>query len=201
MHRAVRASWEIGVDQPQHLLIGLFIRDVAGVPSRHSWLPPASPAVLRAGEQASMVAGRQWDAWWDQAVREASRAEAAGWPPDLSSWWTPPEFESLNAAPELRVIVAAHFFDAVRWSGDRHREHGATMQSRDRGLVESTIVKKMEHDLRRKAQPFHLWVTEIPVDGQHFWQMGPGQVLVSADLLRDTDQYRERLTPVVEALF
>ena len=29
-----QASWQISTDQPRHLLVGLFIRDVAGVPSR-----------------------------------------------------------------------------------------------------------------------------------------------------------------------
>src|SRR5664279_5495425 len=42
VHEANRARWQISTDQPQHLVIGLFIRDVAGVPSSHSWLPPTS---------------------------------------------------------------------------------------------------------------------------------------------------------------
>lgn len=60
VHEANHASWQISTDQPQHLVIGLFIRDVAGVPSRNSWLPPASPTVPRAGDQAPDVAGQQW---------------------------------------------------------------------------------------------------------------------------------------------
>jgi uncharacterized protein YndB with AHSA1/START domain len=32
MHEANQASWQISTDQPQPLVIGLFIRDVAGVP-------------------------------------------------------------------------------------------------------------------------------------------------------------------------
>jgi hypothetical protein len=68
VHEAGRASWQITIDQPQSLVIGLFIRDVAGVPSRHTWLPPASPAVSRAGDQAPEVAGLQRDSWWNQAL-------------------------------------------------------------------------------------------------------------------------------------
>jgi hypothetical protein len=200
VHEADQASWQISTDQPQPLVIGLFIRDVARVPSRNSWLPPASPAVPRAGDQAPDVAGQQWDDWWNQALREERQTDGADWPPDLRFWWTPPAFESLHAAPELQVIVVAHFFDAVRWSNDRHQEHGATMQGRG-GLLETKLVRDMELALARTARPFHLRITEIPVHGEQFWQLRTDHVLVSAALLRDAAQYRQRLMPVVEALF
>jgi len=200
VHEVDQASWQISTDQPQPLLIGLFIRDVAGVPSRKSCLPPASPTVPRAGEQAPDAAGPQWDDWWNQALREEHQSDDADWAPDLSFWWTPPAFESLHGAPELQAIVAAHFFDAVRWSNDRHQEHGATMQSSG-GLLETRLVRDIQRALARTARPFHLRITEIPVDGQQLWQLRPDHVLVSAALLRDTAQYRQSLTPVVEALF
>jgi hypothetical protein len=200
VHEAGRASWQISTDQPQPLVIGLFIRDVAGVPSRNSWLPSASPAVQRAGDQAPDVAGLQWDDWWNQALREEGQVDDADWPPDLRRWWTPPAFESLHAAPELQAIVAANFFDAVRWSNDRHQEHGATMHSTVGALFETRHVRDMERARARKAQPFHLRITEIPVHGQQLWQLRPDHVLVTAALLRDTAQYRQRIMPVVEAL-
>jgi hypothetical protein len=201
VHKANQASWQISTDQPQPLVIGLFIRDVAGVPSRSSWLPPASPAVPRAGDQAPDATGLQWDDWWNQAVLEEDQADGADWPPDLSSWWTPPAFESLHAAPELQEIVAAHFFDAVGWSNDRHQEHGATMQSSVGALFATKLVRTMERALVRTARPFHLRITEIPVLGQQLWQLRPDHVLVSSALLRDTAQYQQQLIPVVEALF
>ncbi len=201
MHKSGRASWQIHIDQPRPLAIGLFIRDVAGVPSRHSWLPLASPAVARAGDRAPEAAGLQWDAWWDQAVREERKADDAAWPPDLFSWWTPPAFEALGSAPELKEIVAAHFFDAVRWSHERDQEHGATMVSSVGALFETNLVRDMERAQGRPAQPFSLWITEIPVAGQQFWQLRPDHLLVTADLLRDTARYRQRLAIVVKALF
>src|SRR5674476_609 len=67
VHEANQASWQISIDQPQPLVIGLFIRDVAGGPSRNSWLPRASPAVPHSGDQAPDGAGFQWDYWWNQA--------------------------------------------------------------------------------------------------------------------------------------
>ena len=201
MYKAGQTSWQISTDQPQPLAIGLFIRDVAGVPSHHAWLPPASPAVARTDGPALAAAGVQWDAWWDRTLGDERKADDADWPPDLSSWWTPPAFESLDAAPELQEIVAAHFFDAVRWSNDRSQEHGATLQSSVGALFETKLVRTMERALARTARPFHLRITEIPVLGQQLWQLHPDHVLVTAGLLRDTAQYRQRLTPVVEALF
>jgi len=201
VHKADRASWQIRIDQPQSLAIGLFIRDVAAVSSRHSWLPPASPAVPRSGDQAPEAAGPQWDHWWDQALRLEGPAAGADWPPDLSSWWTPPGFGSLDAAPELQEIVAARFFDSVRWSEDRRQEHIATSKSSLGELVETKLVRDMERAQGRTAQPFSLWITEIPVAGQQFWQLRTDHLLVTADLLRDTALYRQRLVPVVKALF
>jgi hypothetical protein len=199
VHTADRARWQIRTDQPQPLVIGLFIRDVAGVPSRNSWLPPASPAVQRAGDQAPDLAGLPWDHWWNQALREEGQVDDADWPPDLRRWWTPPAFQSLHAAPELQAIVAKRFLEAVRWSNDRHQEHGATMQSSG-GLLETKLVRDMERAPARRAQPFHLRITEIPVQGQQLWQLRPDHVLVTAALRRDTAQYRQRVMPVVEAL-
>jgi hypothetical protein len=105
------------------------------------------------------------DDWWSQALREERHADNGIWPPDLSSWWTPPAFESLRAAPELQAIVAANFFDAVRWSKARHQEHGATMHSSVGTLFETRLVRNMERARARKTQPFHLRITEIPVAG------------------------------------
>lgn len=83
----------------------------------------------------------------------------------------PTAFESLDAAPEPREIVAMHFLDAVRWSNDGSQEHGATLQIGDRGLVETMLVQNMERALARTAPPFRLRVAVIPVDGPHFWQL------------------------------
>src|SRR5665647_613823 len=116
VHQAGRASWQISTDQPQPLVIGLFIRDVAGVPSGNNWLPPTSPTVPRAGDQAPEAAGLQWDDWWNQALREERQADNRNWPPDLSSWWTPPAFFLVDPT-RLRVSRCG-----ARAPGDRRRE-------------------------------------------------------------------------------
>ncbi len=195
-----KANWQLSINDPAPLSIGLFIRDVAAVPSREDWVPLASPAVPGADTKASEAAGQQWDAWWHEALLRERQADATEWPPDVSSWWTPPDFEALERAPELQAIVAAHYLTAVKWSSDRHQEHGVSMRISDRGLAETTLVENMERALSRTPRSFHLRITEIPVEGQQLWRLQPDHVLVTADLLRDTARYLRHLTPVLEEL-
>lgn len=88
------------------------------------------------------------------------------------SRWAPPSFDALAEAPALRAVVARHFSDAASWAQTRKQEHVDTVLSPKRP----------------------------PVEGQHLWQLHPDHVLISAALLRDTAEYRRRLTPVVQAL-
>jgi len=48
MRQTGPASWCVGIDEPEAPVLGLFVRDVAGLTSRHVWLPPAAPATPRA---------------------------------------------------------------------------------------------------------------------------------------------------------
>ena len=108
-------------------------------------------------------------------------------------------------------VVARHFDNARQWGRDRKQEHIELMigsptrlfQRRRKGrwhLVEHNLVADLEREAGRKAQPFQLLVTEIPVAGRELWQLDPHHVLVTAELLRDSDEYRRRMTPVVRAL-
>ena len=80
------------------------------------------------------------------------------------------------------------------------QEHIDTVLRPGRPLVETTLVADLERTSGRRARPFHLRVTEIPVAGQHLWQLHPDHILISAALLRDTNEYRRRLTSVVQSL-
>lgn len=211
MREAGRTSWRIGIDEPQPLVIGLFVRDVAGLTSRHAWLPPAVPATPRANGKGPEDAARQWDLWWDRALlfdwtMDGQSQEQLG-----ALWWTPPDFDSLQSAPALQEVVARHFSDAVAWSRDRKREHVELMigtpdprpfhRGRSgRGLVETKLVADLERNLGRRARPFQLRITEIPVAGKELWQLDPHHVLLTAELLSDSDEYRRRITPVLQAL-
>lgn len=204
-------SWLIEIDEPQPLVLGLFVRDVAGLTSRHDWLPHCVPAIPRANGEGPEEAARQWDLWWDSALQLDRDMEGQSPAQPAASLWTPPDFESLRPTPALQAVVASHFFDAVAWSHERKREHIDLMTGtadprpfrrvRDgRGLVETTLVADLEDKLGRRAQPFQLRITEIPVAGRQLLQLAPDHVLITAELLRDSDEYRRQITPVLQAL-
>ena len=191
MRPAGPASWRIDMDEPQPLVIGLFMRDAAGLKSRHTWLPHCAPAIARANSEGSEEAAHQWDLWWDRSLSNNWNG------PDLSQgqlaamWWLPPDFESLQSAPALQEVVARHFDDARQWGRDRKREHIE--------LMIGTPDPRPFHR-GRGVEPFRLRITKIPVAGKELWQLDPHHVLLSAELLRDSDEYRRRITPVLLAL-
>ena len=211
VREAGRTSWRIGIDEPQPLVIGLFVRDVSGLTSSHVWLPHSVPATPRANGEGSEEAARQWDLWWDRALlfdwtMEGQSQEQLG-----ALWWTPPDFDSLRSTPALQAVVARHFSDAVAWSRDRKREHVELMigtpdprpfhrGTRGRGLDLTRLVAGLERDLGRRAHAFHLRITVIPVAGKELWQLDPHHLLLTDELLRDSAEYRARITPVLQAL-
>jgi hypothetical protein len=200
MHAAGRMSWQMIGDLSEQLTIGLFVRDAAALHSEFAWLPPVSPAVTGSAPQEPEEAGTQWDAWWTQAVARDRAWNGPDRPVLAVSWWTPPFFDALAEAPALRAAVARHFSDAASWAQTRKQEHIDTVLSPEGSLVETTLVADLERTSGRRARAFSLRLTEIPVEGQHLWQLHPDHVLISAALHRDTAEYRRRLTPVVQAL-
>ena len=201
MHAAGGMSWQVDVDQPEQLVIGLFVHAAAALHSELAWLPPVSPTVTGNGPQGPEEAGSQWDAWWSQAVaRDRAWNASEDWPLLAASWWTPPAFGALADTPALQAVVARHFTAAAAWAQARKQEHIDTVLRPGRPLVETTLVADLERTSGRRARPFRLRVTEIPVAGQHLWQLHPDHILISAALLRDTNEYRRRLTSVVQAL-
>lgn len=207
-----RASWRIGMDQPENLVIGLFVRDVAGLKSRHTWLPHCSPVIARAKSDGSTAAGHQWDHWWDRSMSTSWNRPDQSQDSLAGKRWIPLDVESLQSAPALQEVVARHFDAARQWAADRKQEHIELMIGTSdprpfhrgghggRGLEETRLVAGLERDLGRRAQPFQLWITVIPVAGRELWQLDPHHVLLTDELLRDSAQYRRRITPVVQAL-
>lgn len=69
-----------------------------------------------------------------------------------------------------------------------------------RGLVETRLVENLEREHKRHARPFALQVTVLPIAGRKLRQLEADNVMISDELLRDVDEYRERITLVIEAL-
>jgi len=200
MHAAGRMSWQVDVDQSEQLMVGLFVLDAAALHSELAWLPPVSPTVTDNGPQEPEEAGGQWDAWWTQASDWDRAWSGQNRPVFAVSWWTPPAFGALAESPALQAVVAKYFTAATAWARAQKQEHIDTVLRPGRPLVETTLVADLERTSGRRARPFHLRVTEIPVAGQHLWQLHPDHILISAALLRDTNEYRRRLTSVVQSL-
>ncbi len=203
-----RASWQIGIDQPESLVIGLFVRDVAGLKTRHTWLPRCVPDIVRDKLEGSAAAAHEWDLWWDRSVSDTWNGPDHGLDRLAEMRWLTPGFD----APALQELVATHFDEARDWAADRKQEHFELMMGAPdprlfhrgrrggRGLYETRLVAGLEQDLGRRAQPFRLWITVIPVAGKELWQLDPHHVLLTDELLRDSAEYGRRITPVVKAL-
>ena len=211
MREKGRASWEIVTYEPEPLAIGLFVRDVAGLVSRHAWLPHCAPQVARAGE-GSPEAAHQWDLWWDRSMSDNWGGPGHSHEQVAAKWWIPPDFESLHAAAALQEVVARHFDDALQWARDRKAEHISLMIGQPdagpgphrakggRGAQESRLVAGLEKNLGRSAQPFRLRITVIPVAGKELWEFNQHHVLVTDELLNDPVEYRQRIVPILQAL-
>lgn len=207
-----RPSWQIGIDQPENLVIGLFVRDVAGLKTKHTWLPRCAPGIARESGEGSAAAAHQWDLWWDRSLSTDWNRADQSQDPLAGLRWLPPDFESLQSAPALQEVVARYFDEAREWATDRLTEHIELMigtpdlrpfhrgRRGGRGLEETRLVAGLERDLGRPARPFQLQITVIPVAGKDLWQLDPHHVLLTDELLSDSIDYRARITPVVQAV-
>ncbi len=118
-----RTSWQIAMDQPESLLIGLFVRDVAGLTTRHTWLPHCVPDIARDKREGSAAAAHEWDLWWDRSVSDTWNGPDQSQDPLAGMRWLTPGVESLQSAPALQDLVARHFDEARHWATDRTQEH------------------------------------------------------------------------------
>ena len=192
-------------------MLGLVVRRAARSEARHAWIPHGAPATPRANGEGSEEAARQGDLGWEQSLSNNWNGPDQCQEQLAAMWWLPPDFESLQSAPALQEVVARHFSEARQWARDREQEHVELMigtpdprrfhRGRSgRGLVETKLVADLERNIGRRARPFQLWITEIPVAGKELWQLDTHHILLTAELLRDSDEYRRRITPALQAL-
>lgn len=194
MRYAETSSWQIRIGPAQGLLIGLFVRDAAGLRSHTDIdLPPLVPTVeLRAGLAllSGPDASEQWARWWNGELHQDSENRRTFCAPDAK----------FGDGRELDALTRECHDDAVRWSADRCREHADMMTEGDRPDIEGNLVREVERELGRKARPFELSITELPVAGAAGWRIRPEHALVSRALWEDPAAYRQWLTPVIREL-
>ena len=182
----------VRISAPQHLLIGLFVRDAAGLhPRADVDVPPAEPAVELRASLAVMATAEvsvQWARWWSQELARQGTADRGFFLPDAR----------FGDGRELEELFRVCRYDAVRWAGVRKHDEAAAL-GRDRGR-EGDLVRAIETQLGRKAHPFELEVTELPVAGAAGWRVSAQHVAVSRAFRDDIAAYHRWLTPVIREL-
>ena len=210
-------SWKMSADEPQSLLIALYVRDVSALsPRMDPELPPLEPAVI-GGERHSSThtASAQWADWWRELL-----GGGGFWPdeknpahlsrlindPDIQRlfYWpsrhAAPEFAGMSTMPELQALMRRHHDAAVAWSGARKREFVALTSTRQRVSLEWDIVKTVERAVGRPARPFELDIRVLPVGAVQGWRLSATRALVTRALFTNPSRYREWLIPIVEEL-
>ncbi|GAB3608184.1 hypothetical protein GCM10027414_03090 [Humibacter ginsengiterrae] len=207
--------WRVTEDCPLDLLIGLCLRDLAGLagvgdpvlpavvpavqrqPVPHRVLASAASASWDASQpDPSAQLGEEWTHWWRRAVVQANA---------VGSWSTvflPPHFAAFDRELALQDLVIERFQDAVAWARERRAEYVADdlahhlQYSAD--IVD--IVREREHDVRRQAGSFRLDIEALPLAEPGAWVVGPDTVVVSWSLRDDHAAFRRWFEPLVAAL-
>src|SRR6202521_3483632 len=218
MQLAGTTSWRMATDEPQSLLMALYVRDASGLRPQVDPDIPALELGVPFREKPSpvdRVASAQWGDWWQQLL------DGGGfWPdhksaPDMSrlrddpelqrifywpSRYLPPDFVGLSGTPELQALLRQHYEAARVWSEARKHEYVALSVTRQRVSLESEVVQTVERSLGRKARPFELDIRVLPVAAVQAWRLSRGRALVTRALFRDRAAYHEWLRPIIEEL-
>jgi hypothetical protein len=208
----------MSTDEPQSLLMALYVRDASGLRPRMDLdVPPLEPAVTVDEEPSSMqsLASAQWAEWWRELLigggfwpdnKSAADMSRLRDDPELQRifYWPsrhlPPDFVGLSGSPELQTLVREHHEAARIWSEARKHEFVALTVTRQRVLLESEIVQTVERGLGRTARPFEFDIRVLPVGSVRAWRLSASRALVTRALFRDPSAYREWLRPIIEEL-
>jgi hypothetical protein len=218
MQLAGTTSWRMATDEPQSLLIALYVRDTSGLrPQVDPDIPLVEPAVPFGEKRAQVdsLASAQWADWWQLLLDGGGFWPDHKSPPDMSRlrhdpelqrifYWPsrhlPPDFVGLSGTPELQAPVRRHYEAARVWSEARKHEFVALTAARQRVSLEWEVVQTIERGLGRKARPFELDIRVLPVEAVQAWRLSPKRALVSRALFRDRAAYGKWLRPIIEEL-
>lgn len=208
--------WRVTEDCPLDLLVGLCLRDLAGLgPVGDPVLPAVVPAVRRRPVQTQVPVstmpvslppacsadppqqlGEEWAHWWRRAV---VRANAFG---SWSTAFQPPHFAAFDRELALQDFVIERFQDAVAWALERRAEYVADdlLHHAEYSADIVDVVRGREHDLRRQAGSFRLDIEVLPLAEPGAWVVGPDTVVISRSIRDDHEAFRTWFTPLVTAL-
>ncbi|WP_329134329.1 hypothetical protein OG552_18665 [Streptomyces sp. NBC_01476] len=180
MRSTAGSSWAVRVDQwPQRLDIALWLREfgrIAVPPGDTVPGPLDVPVPLwrnATGQSAGLTAG--WLGWWNALLSSQDRptpgAAAAG---QLA--FDPPGFAGLDEWPELQDLVLAGWREANDWHQWR-KETGLAAGHRH-SMVVTRAIGELENRLGRRARPFTIALTVLPVRETTVRQVAPDHFLV-----------------------
>ena len=184
--------WGIDLTMPQSLLLGLHLRDAAGLRPPTSPLlpdlPPLDPAAIplrTAGADVAGLeaAGRQWATWWARSFPGGA---------DALTSILPPRYPGLHGMPELHGLAELGMDDAVTWCARVREVERQIVRRTATALFETNLLAEVERDLGRRIRPFTLDVVVLPVEGAHHWDV-LGQPVISLGLRADRDAYLDWL--------
>src|SRR5579884_3633624 len=122
MRYAGSSSWQVRVGSATGLVVGLFVRDAAGLRPRTAFdVPPLEPAVeVRAGLVPLAVpeATAQWARWWQQELTQHEVLGRSFCAPDAR----------FGDGEELDALVRACSADALRWAADQGRKRARSRE-------------------------------------------------------------------------
>lgn len=199
MSVAGESSWRASESMPQALMTALYLRDAAGLDVRVATIvPPLDPAVdldARLALFATEHAARDWAEWWEALLDP--HPEIGGIPlvvldPILTT----------NLGGDLRRLIEAGYHDAQIWLSERSRAYA---QERTHGphsdrILITHVTRAVEQRLGRRAAPFRLRISVLPVEGVWGRRVRPGHALVSRRLRADGEAFRAFIEPVIEEL-
>lgn len=193
--RMTTSSWCVSEGTSWALSVALHIRDVYGIPAtKPFFVPPLIPQVPEhipvTGPLTDVALADEWALWFADLV--SSRAHISSLAGLLLAERTP----AFQQAVEKQLGPAAAAADLFR---DQDARDSARRWKAD-GPVLQELVRSVENDLGRKAQPFELEIRILPVSGYWLHQVAPARVLMNRPTQSDRTAARRLLGPIVRGL-
>jgi hypothetical protein len=188
-------SWRIAWGDDLAAVTALYVRDALALSvSELPLLDPPVPVSAPDGVDREAVA-REWPGWWADALARV----VADWSEPRERFLSMPvrpESPALAARPAIRAAVEIFSLDASRYRDALKPRGGPPPHTRGIG----DLVRAREAELGRKARPFRLTVTELPLDGLVWHRRTPEHVLISTRFAMDGERRDTALREIIAEL-